>query len=226
MSLSLDIGLLIHCPLQGLLFILVRKPFDIGDRIEIDAVTGTATFEAPTSSVIVEKVDLFTTTVRFTTTREVATYSNGSLANTRIINLKRSERANVYMNLKFGVDATSEQVEEFKNRVIQFTEDRPREWASVVACRCIRIEADLGFMEYHVALQHRDSWQSLPGILRSKGVFLSFALETQKELGLKYSAPRLPIDVLPAKNRSQEELPFPFDRAYSEEPSREPKKDR
>lgn len=215
-----------HCPLQGLLFILVRKPFDIGDRIEIDAITGTATYDGPQSSVIVEKVDLFTTTVRFGTSREVATYSNGSLANTRITNLKRSERANVYMNLKFGVDSTADQLEEFKNRVIQFTEDHPREWASVVACRCIRIEVDLGFMEYHVALQHRDSWQNLPGILRSKGHFLNFALETQKDLGIRYSAPRLPIDVLPANGQSQEDLPFPFDRAYSEEPSLEPKKDR
>jgi hypothetical protein len=209
--------------LQGLLFILVRKPYDIGDRIEIGNVTGTILSDGPMESVIVEKVDLFSTTVRVGTTREVATFSNGSLANTKITNLKRSERGNVYMKLKFGVEITSDQTDEFRQRVSTYAKDRPREWASVVAFRCTRVEVDLGFIEYLVALQHRDSWQSLPGILQSRGDFFSFALETQKELGIFYTAPRVPIDLVSPRDSAPS---FLYERQNTDLESREAKKDR
>ena len=123
--------------------ILVRKPFDVGDRIaisdpEIDTDTnGSAGW-------IVEKVDLFTTTVRFATTREVATISNGALAGSRIINLKRSEKALVYIYLKFGVDVPHGKIESFKVEVTAFVKDRPREWLALTGFRSTRIEADLG----------------------------------------------------------------------------------
>ena len=51
------------------------------------------TSSSGSSTWFVEKVSLFTTTVRFATTNEVATYSNGSLARLRIINAKRSPKA-------------------------------------------------------------------------------------------------------------------------------------
>ena len=47
---------------------------------------------------------LFTTTVRFATTNEVATYSNGSLAQLRIINANRSPKAIVSVLIKFGLE--------------------------------------------------------------------------------------------------------------------------
>ena len=93
---------------------------------------------------IVEKVDLFTTTVRFATTREVATISNGALAGSRIINLKRSEKALVYIYLKFGVDVPYGKIESFKAEVTAFVKDRPRQWLALTGFRSTRIEADLG----------------------------------------------------------------------------------
>ena len=51
-----------------------------------------------------DQVTLFTTTVRFATTNEVATYSNGSLAQLRIINANRSPKAIVSVLIKFGLE--------------------------------------------------------------------------------------------------------------------------
>lgn len=64
----------------------------IGDRI---ATSNPKTDTSPngSSTWYVDKVTLFTTTVRFATTNEVATYSNGSLAVLRIINANRSPKA-------------------------------------------------------------------------------------------------------------------------------------
>ena len=49
---------------------------------------------------IVERVNLYNTTVCFGTTNERATVSNGTLARSRIINAARSPNAVVYVNLK------------------------------------------------------------------------------------------------------------------------------
>jgi hypothetical protein len=53
----------------------------------------------------------------------------------------------------------------------------------------------LGYVEYVIIVQHREAWQNLPAILQSKGDFYSYALEVQKELDMKYTAPHVPIDI-------------------------------
>jgi small-conductance mechanosensitive channel len=122
---------------------LVRKPYDVGDRIAISDPEEDTNING-SAGWIVEKVDLFTTTVRFATTREVATISNGALAGSRIINLKRSQKALVYIYLKFSVDIPYDKVEVFKVEVTAFVKDRPRQWLALTGFRSTRIEADLG----------------------------------------------------------------------------------
>ena len=179
---------------EGILLITVRKPYDIGDRISIsDPIVETD--EAGSNGWIVEKVDLYTTTVRYAHTREVATIANGTLASTRIINMNRSKKALVRIYLKFGVNIPYSKVEELRTEVTKFVKDRPRQWLALNSFRSTRIEADLGYIEYVVILQHRESWQSLPAILNSKAEFSSYCLELQKKLGMKYIAPRLPVDL-------------------------------
>ena len=97
----------------GFLFILVRKPFDVGDRIAVsDPVVDTN----PDGSTgwIVEKVDLSTTTYRNALTREVATVGNGVLALTRVINQARSKEAQVVIRLKFDVDVPYSKIKLFR----------------------------------------------------------------------------------------------------------------
>lgn len=72
---------------EGILLIFVRRPYDIGDKISLSD-PARDTNSAGSSTWFVEKVTVFTTTVRFASTNEVATYSNGSLARLRIVNAK------------------------------------------------------------------------------------------------------------------------------------------
>lgn len=111
---------------EGILLIFVRRPYDIGDKIalsdpEVDtSPTGSSTW-------FVEKVTIFTTTVRFASTNEVATYSNGSLARLRIINAKRSPKAVVCVFVKFGSNAAYDMIKVFQTAVENFVKARPRE---------------------------------------------------------------------------------------------------
>lgn len=118
---------------EGLLLIFVRRPYNIGDRIHVDDVnaelpsTGSAGF-------IVKDVDVYTTTVVYGATNEVATYSNGSLASSRIINAARSPKANLSFNLKFPIDASLEKLRTFKITIEKFVKSKPREVCFCSGC--------------------------------------------------------------------------------------------
>ena len=78
--------------LQGMLFILVQRPYGVGDRIHVSSVESeTNTNGSP--GWIVDKVTLFTTTVYWGVTNERATINNAAIANSRIINGNRSPHA-------------------------------------------------------------------------------------------------------------------------------------
>jgi small-conductance mechanosensitive channel len=139
---------------EGLLFILVRRPFSIGDGITTSNVESETSFQG-TAHWVVEDVNLFTTTVLNSWTNERATLSNGSLANSRIINMARSPQAYLYVYLKFGVDVPYSKLQIFHSALEQFIRDRPREWLSLCDFRTTRVEADLGYIEYIIVLQVR-----------------------------------------------------------------------
>jgi len=176
------------------MFILARHPYDIGDRISINKAD-----EPPSLNGVltwyVEEVTLYYTTVRLGVTNEVATIANSSLASCRIVNAARSQNAIIYIKLKFGVNAPYAKIQLFKEAVISFIKVRPRTWVKCCAIRTSRVEADLGFVEYTLVLMHRDSWQHISPILGNKGEVMSFCLEVQKQLGMRYIAPPTPVDL-------------------------------
>lgn len=133
--------------------------------------------------------------MRYANTNEVATLANGSLAISRIINAARSPKACVYLNLKFGVDVPYAKVQLFRKTVEAFVKARPREWMAMGGIRAARVESDLGFIEYVISCQHREGWQNVLPILQSKADLFSYCLEVQKQLGMRYNAPSLPVDL-------------------------------
>ena len=104
----------------------MRHPYDVGDRIAVSDVNAET---SPTGSAgwIVKDVDLFSTTVVFGTTNEVATYSNGSLASSRIINATRSPRALLFFMFKFPIHTSFKRIKVFQSAIEKFVKARPRE---------------------------------------------------------------------------------------------------
>ena len=176
------------------MFILARRPYDIGDRISINAPNEPPSLDG-VFTWYVEEVTLYYTTVRLGATNEVATIANSCLANSRIVNAARSHGPLIYINIKFGIDVPYAKIKIFEESVKSFVKARPREWLDCYPLRSSRVEADLGFVEYVVGLQHRDSWQHIVPILESKGKVTSFCLEVQKKLGMRYTAPPTPVDL-------------------------------
>jgi hypothetical protein len=144
---------------------------------------------------VVKDVDLYTTTVLFASTNEVATYANSVLAGCRIINGARSPKAAVNFAIKFPLDVSYKKLQIFRGSVEEFIKARPREWGAFVAFRANRVEVDFGFVEYSVCCEHREPWQHAPMINKSKADLTSFCLELSKKMSMRYRSPPMPIDL-------------------------------
>ena len=179
---------------EGLLLILARKPYQIGDRIAVSNVekdtktTGSTTW-------FVKDVTLFATTVVLAATSETATYSNGSLANSRIINAARSPQGVLFFTNKFPIETNYNTLKIFRGCLEKFVAARPREWVKFMAFRATQVAGDAGFVEYMVQAQHRQSWQDVQALKQSLADLQSFALELSKKMGLRYKSPPLPVDL-------------------------------
>ncbi|KAG7357550.1 mechanosensitive ion channel [Nitzschia inconspicua] len=196
---------------EGLLLIVVQRPYGIGDRINIadPEVPGDI---AGSQGWIVEDVTLFTTTLCLAATSERATIANGMLAKSRIINGARSPNTIVYVVMRFGIETPYRKVEMFRSAVEKFVRARPREWSSMLGFRVSRIEADLGFIEYTTALRHREAWQNIVPILNSRNTMHAFCLELAKKLDMRYKNPPLPVDL-----KMQGMMPPQFDLRFNNE---------
>ena len=91
-------------------------------------------------------VDIFSTTVLFGTTGERATIRNGTLANSRIMNMARSPNGVLYVIFKFSTNVPYSKVKIFEQALRQFVKDRPRQWVSFGIFRATEVRADLGYI--------------------------------------------------------------------------------
>jgi small-conductance mechanosensitive channel len=191
---------------DGLLFILVRRPFQIGDAIHISNV------ESDTSTTgsawwTVEDVNLFETKAVYLFTMERCSLSNGSLANSRIINSSQSSEPYLWFALRFPVDVKLDQLNTFTAAVEQFVKNRPREWLSYADFRAMRVDHYQGFVEYLVGAQHRATWADWATIMLSKSDLVLFCNELQKRMNIHYKSPPLPIDLTPTSVQAFRGLP-------------------
>jgi hypothetical protein len=139
--------------------------------------------------------------------------------------------------LKFPIDTPFEKLKVFKGCLEKFVSARPREWISMSGFRATRVEADLGFVEYIVVAQHRDSckWspleivclrccfifsysfllacttgQNTGALKNSLAELSSFALELTKKMNMRYTSPPLPVD-LSVIQRDGDNIDTPMD---------------
>lgn len=179
---------------EGLLFILVQRPYGVGDRIHLSN-PASETSANGSSGWIVEKVTLTTTTVYWGATNERATLSNGAIANLRVINAARSPKATIYAHMKFGIDTHHKKIQVFRTAAEQYLKRRPREWCAFIGFRPSDVVIDRGFIAYTLIAQHRESWQRIGAILKSKANLTTFMLEVSKQMGLRYLSPPLPVNL-------------------------------
>jgi len=172
--------------LKGILRILTQKPYDIGDRVCFIS-TDDSELKLNNGPLlggwIIEKYDLYTTTVRQGITGERTIFVNGSLLldNTRVVNWKRSQSAKVLFSLKFPGHIRREQIKIFRGKIIGWIEDHPREWDNLDVFRAVNVN-ELECVEYNIVIRHRESWQNYSTVEQSRSDALVFLLELKQNI--------------------------------------------
>lgn len=231
---------------QGLVFILVRRPYAIGDCIHVSN-PNNDTSSTGSGFWVVEDITLFATIVvsfilsqafkgcvrclinfsyirhqfgtqRFLFTNERASLSNGALADSRIINSSKSYNASVFHYLKFPIDVPYEKLRTFHEALEAFVRNRPREWIGLGAFRAANVNASEAYIEYIVSARHRESWASWGQIRSSQSDLMGFGVELAKKLDIVYRPPTLPIDLKLSTQQAQN-ISREFNPAYPQNPS-------
>ena len=128
------------------MFVVVRQPYRIGDRIAVSQpYVETSSDGSPTW--IVKSVSLLNTVCVLGGTSELCTYSNGALAQQRIINAARSLHAILTFVLSFPLNPPPEKLTIFKESIEKFIKARPREWVSLTVFRLAGVEVTEGMLQ-------------------------------------------------------------------------------
>jgi hypothetical protein len=127
--------------------------------------------------------------------QEYCTFSNGSLANLRIINATRSPRGVINFKLRFGIATDRDLIYELRDKLEAFVKDRPREWFSFLAFRMTNLMVENGYVEYIVVLQHREPWNQIGAIYTSLAAVQSYAFDLSKEMKMGYVSPKMPVEL-------------------------------
>jgi len=172
----------------------VRRPYNVGDRIHISNVQEDTPIEGARGWVV-ENITLFETTAIWGPTNERCSLSNASLAYSRIINGARSPQAQIWIYLKFPIDTPYDKILIFKSAAEEYLKARPREWLSLNRFLAQDVVSDQGYVRYALVVQHRSSWQDIGQILDSKANLSSYCQEVQRQLGMNYHAPPVPVDL-------------------------------
>jgi hypothetical protein len=101
----------------------------------------------------------------------------------------------LFILLKFPIDVPYEKLEIFHTAIEKYLRSRPREWLSLIRFCATSVQADLGYVEYIVAAQHREGWTSWTALKVSIANLNTFSLELSKKLDIRFKQPPLPVDV-------------------------------
>jgi len=183
--------------LKGLFRVVMRLPYNIGDRVHFLEPRDTGTIHdhgdgPPSGGWIVESFDLHTTTLRHGITGECRTISNGSplLENHRIVCWKPSQRAIVSISWKLAGATLSrrDRIDLVRRQISEWVEARSHEWHGLqslgfteVVNRDYSGDAEPRCVAFDIALCHRESWQNYAAVQASKNDFLLFLGELQDQ---------------------------------------------
>ena len=138
---------------------------------------------------LIVDISLFSTTLRYAASNEVATVSNGSLATARITNCARSPNALVVLFLKLHLRFhDDDSAERFRNAVDNYVHDNPEEWDSVVYFRCEEIDTDNEFVLYRLMVRSRHSWQVAPRVLQNRAGLRHFTVQLARKMKVQWES--------------------------------------
>eukprot|EP00475_Leptophrys_vorax_P030570 TRINITY_DN458_c0_g1_i1.p1 TRINITY_DN458_c0_g1~~TRINITY_DN458_c0_g1_i1.p1 ORF type:complete len:748 (-),score=181.08 TRINITY_DN458_c0_g1_i1:64-2307(-) len=170
--------------IESLVFILSTKPYDVGDRIALR--------DPLAAPLTVQGIRVMSTTFVGLDNR-VVIMQNASLIGTPIYNLRRSKNANVEVVFEIGFDTTPEQLKALKEKVCEFLEKHRSTKARFDFY--VKEVDKLNSLFLHIWFQTVFSWHEGFPVNYVRSDVVQFTQAEMNNLGIKWKAPKLPVEV-------------------------------
>ncbi|KAM7198099.1 Mechanosensitive ion channel domain containing protein [Naviculisporaceae sp. PSN 640] len=166
--------------LQSIIFVFVKHPFDVGDRVTVYGNTGDM---MKGDDYYVLEISLLYTEFK-KMQGHVVQAPNSLLNELFILNQRRSSGLAdpVPLTMRFGT--TEAQIEELKSRMLQFCLEHKRDYSPQILSEVVRVE-DVNSITMNIIFFHKSSYQNELLRLTRRNKFIVELMRCMKELGLE-----------------------------------------
>ncbi|WPG97980.1 Hypothetical protein R9X50_00076300 [Acrodontium crateriforme] len=173
--------------LQSLIFVFIKHPFDVGDRVTVYGNTGDL---GRNDDYFVKEISLLYTEFK-KMQGHVVQAPNSVLNGLFILNQRRSGglAEAVPIQIKFGT--TLDQIEDFRNRLLEFVIGEKREYQSNILTELRQID-DVYSMTLNVIFFYKSNWQNEGLRLARRNKFICAMMVSMQQAGIEGSYMRNP----------------------------------
>lgn len=173
--------------LQSCIFVLVKHPFDVGDRITIYGNTGAA---LKGDDYLVKEISLLFTEFK-KMEGHIVQAPNSYLNTLFILNMRRSGglAEAVPLTVKFGT--TLDQIEELRSRLLEYVKAEKREYQPNILTE-IRDIVDAYSVNLNVVFFYKSNWQNELLRLQRRNKFICAMMVSMQEIGIEGPRRRIP----------------------------------
>ena len=188
--------------LQSCIFVLVKHPFDVGDRITIYGNTGAA---LKGDDYLVKEISLLYTEFK-KMEGHIVQAPNSYLNTLFILNMRRSGglAEAVPLTVKFGT--TLDQIDELRSRLLEYVKAEKREYQPNILTE-IRDIVEAYSVNLNVVFFYKSNWQNELLRLQRRNKFICAMMVSMQEIGIEGPRKRIP--------GADEDTPFYYHRTES-----------
>ena len=173
--------------LQSCIFVLVKHPFDVGDRITIYGNTGAA---LKGDDYLVKEISLLFTEFK-KMEGHIVQAPNSYLNTLFILNMRRSGglAEAVPLTVKFGT--TLDQIDELRSRLLEYVKAEKREYQPNILTE-IRDIVEAYSVNINVVFFYKSNWQNELLRLQRRNKFICAMMVSMQEIGIEGPRRRIP----------------------------------
>ncbi|KAI7281502.1 hypothetical protein KC345_g4108 [Hortaea werneckii] len=173
--------------LQSVIFVFVKHPFDVGDRVSVYGNTGARGLG---DDYFVKEISLLYTEFK-KMEGQIVQAPNSYLNGLFILNQRRSggQAEAVPVTIKFGT--TLDQIEGLRNKLLEFVLIEKREYQGKILTE-LREVVDVHYMTLNVVFFYKSNWQNEGLRLARRNKFICALMVTIQEMGIEGPYMRFP----------------------------------
>ncbi|KAE8212062.1 hypothetical protein CF327_g4258 [Tilletia walkeri] len=137
--------------LSAIMFLFVKHPYDVGDRVEVDGGGGLATY-------VVAEIQLLSTIFK-TTTGKYVQISHSVLTTKSITNLRRSGPIEESIIFEVPYSTTFEQIEQLRERMMEWIAMQPRDFFPGLNIAIVDLP-EFKSMKLQTGIRYKSNWQA------------------------------------------------------------------